>query len=358
MKRLFTALALFLVTSTTLMAQPSLPLTYAHRGCWLSGDVPENSVAAVEMARRYGYPAIECDVHFTKDSVMVIMHDYNNMKRLIRKREGYAPIDSAMKTADITFADLRQNYVLASKNPHYRTPVPTLVELLKACKENGIIPMLHCNHPEAFPVAQRMFGDEWVAFSGVDSALHEARRISNCMIMMSRSQTSADSIIHDMKAMGGRVGLSSMNYEMFTKEFTDSIRQAGFDLQSSIFPTRPEATSVVNGSSILLTNRAYMPNPARKPYTSMRVGKHQFIIGEGTTIQSPDTTMYGACVMEITYCGTLNLIFNEKDTCTLTRSELGTDTYGVRHFRKAPKVEIMSLETSEIKQGRLYLYRF
>ncbi|MBQ3907658.1 MAG: hypothetical protein II746_00510, partial [Bacteroidaceae bacterium] len=85
MKRLFTALALFLVTSTTLMAQPGLPLTYAHRGCWLSGDVPENSVAAVEMARRYGYPAIECDVHFTKDSVMVIMHDYNNMKRLIRK---------------------------------------------------------------------------------------------------------------------------------------------------------------------------------------------------------------------------------------------------------------------------------
>ncbi|MBQ3907655.1 MAG: hypothetical protein II746_00495, partial [Bacteroidaceae bacterium] len=289
---------------------------------------------------------------------MVIMHDYNNMKRLIRKREGYAPIDSAMKTADITFADLRQNYVLASRNPHYRTPVPTLVELLKACKENGIIPMLHCNHPEAFPVAQRMFGDDWIAFSGVDSALHEARRISNCMIMMSRSQTSADSIIRDMKAMGGRVGLSSMNYEMFTKEFTDSIRQAGFDLQSSIFPTRPEATSVVNGSSILLTNRAYMPNPARKPYTSMRVGKHQFIIGEGTTIQSPDTTMYGACVMEITYCGTLNLIFNEKDTCTLTRSELGTDTYGVRHFRKAPKVEIMSLETSEIKQGRLYLYRF
>ena len=182
------------------MAQPGLPLTYAHRGCWLSGDVPENSVAAVEMARRYGYPAIECDVHFTKDSVMVIMHDYNNMKRLIRKREGYAPIDSAMKTADITFADLRQNYVLASKNPHYRTPVPTLVELLKACKENGIIPMLHCNHPEAFPVAQRMFGADWVAFSGVDSALHEARRISNCMIMMSRSQTSADSIIRDMKA--------------------------------------------------------------------------------------------------------------------------------------------------------------
>ena len=358
MKRLLTSLALVFLTLPALLAQRNLPLTYAHRGCWLSGDVPENSVAAVEMARRYGYPAIECDVHYTKDSVMVIIHDYNNMKRLIRKREGYAPIDSAMKTADITFDDLRRNYVLASKNPEYRTPVPTLEEILTACKENGILPMLHCNHPEAYPVAQRMFGDDWIAFSGVDSALHEARRISNCMIMMSRSKTTADSVIRDMRAMGGRVGLSSMNYEMFTKEFSDSIRQAGFDLQSSIFPTRPEAQSVVDGSSILLTNRAYMPNPARKPRSSMKVGKHLFVIGEGTTVESPDTTQYGACVLELTYRGTVQLTFNEKDTCRLTRSEWGTDTYGVRHFRKAPKVEIMSLETSEIKGGRFFLYEF
>ncbi len=55
-------------------------MSVAHRGCWLrenSGEyyIPENCPAGVAMAARYGYPAVECDVKYTKDSVMVIMHD-------------------------------------------------------------------------------------------------------------------------------------------------------------------------------------------------------------------------------------------------------------------------------------------
>ena len=361
MKRFFPAfgiILLFFLAPFHLSAQKSYPTVYAHRGCWLAGEVPENSVAAVEMARRYGYPVVECDVHYTKDSVMVIIHDYWNMKRCIRKREGYAPIDSAMQTSDITFDDLRTNYVLACRNPKYRTPVPTLEELLTACRENGIMPMLHSNILDSYRVAQRMFGNDWIAFGGSDSVFLETRRFSDCTIMLSRSYVSADSILRAMQKIGGKLAFSSMKYEMFTKEFSDSIRQAGYGLQSSIFPTRPEAQSVVNGSSILLSNRAYMPNQTMKPRSALKVGKHSFMIGEGTTIEAPDTTDYGACVMQITYRGTLSLIFNEKDTCTLTRSEWGTDTYGVRHFKKRPKVEILSMEYSDIKSGKLFLYEF
>ena len=55
-----------------------LPMAVAHRGCWLKdGDafyINENCPAGVWMAKQYGYPAIECDVKYTRDSVMVLMH--------------------------------------------------------------------------------------------------------------------------------------------------------------------------------------------------------------------------------------------------------------------------------------------
>ena len=54
-------------------ANVDLPISVAHRGCWLmDGDefyINENCPAGVKMAAQYGYPAIECDVKYTLDSV-------------------------------------------------------------------------------------------------------------------------------------------------------------------------------------------------------------------------------------------------------------------------------------------------
>ena len=350
-------LTILLLLPVMLDAQ-NLPVVFAHRGCWLENEVPENSVEAVAMAKRYGYPAIECDVHYTKDSVMVIMHDFRNMKRCIRKRKDYARLDSVLGTADITYEDLKRDYVLASKNMAYRVPVPTLEEILTACKEHGIKPILHSNEVESYHMAQRMFGNDWIAFSGKDSALTEARRISDCMILMSRNNATADSTIRAMRALGGKVGLSSMNYEMYTREFCDSIRQAGFDVQASIFPTPYEAHAVANGASILLSNYVYMPNTGKKPYGKKKTGRHLFIIGEGTSIEADKETEFGASVLQVTFKGTLSVKFNDKLTYTFHHADWGTDIFGVRHFKKKPKVDIMSLETSEIKSATLSFYEF
>ena len=123
-KYVFLFLSLTCLLSVNLRAQ-SIPVVYAHRGCWLGTEVPENSVYAVEMAKRYGYTTIECDVHYTKDSVMVIMHDTNDMRRCIRRKADNSKLDGALKLSDINFDDLRKYYVLASDNPQYRSPVPT-----------------------------------------------------------------------------------------------------------------------------------------------------------------------------------------------------------------------------------------
>jgi glycerophosphoryl diester phosphodiesterase len=48
-------------------------LILAHRGA--SGDAPENTMAAFELALAQGADGIECDVHLSPDGVPVVIHD-------------------------------------------------------------------------------------------------------------------------------------------------------------------------------------------------------------------------------------------------------------------------------------------
>ncbi|MCX2479489.1 glycerophosphodiester phosphodiesterase family protein [Pedobacter sp. MC2016-15] len=47
----------------------------AHRGAWKKKNIPENSIAALKEAVRLKCYGSEFDVHFTKDSVIVVNHD-------------------------------------------------------------------------------------------------------------------------------------------------------------------------------------------------------------------------------------------------------------------------------------------
>lgn len=54
---------------------PAAPAAFAvaHRG--LSGEAPENTLAAFRLAAEAGFPAVELDVRCTKDGVPVVLHD-------------------------------------------------------------------------------------------------------------------------------------------------------------------------------------------------------------------------------------------------------------------------------------------
>ena len=165
----------------------SLPMAVAHRGCWLmDGDefyINENCPAGVAMASRYGYPAVEIDVKYTSDSVMVIMHD-GTINRTMRMASDYSAIREPVYLEKTPFEELRTKYVLASTDPGLRTPIPTLEEELTACKEYGIIPMLHSEVIESYSMAQSMMGDAWIGFTVNEEALRETRKISGCQILL------------------------------------------------------------------------------------------------------------------------------------------------------------------------------
>jgi len=59
------------------------PLIIAHRGA--SGEAPENTLAAFQLAWKQGADGIECDVHLTSDCQVVCMHDHDT-KRVAKQK--------------------------------------------------------------------------------------------------------------------------------------------------------------------------------------------------------------------------------------------------------------------------------
>lgn len=66
----------------------------AHRGAWKKNNFPENSIASLKEAIRLKCYGSEFDVHFTKDSVIVVNHD---------------DIFKGLEIAASTYAELQQH---------------------------------------------------------------------------------------------------------------------------------------------------------------------------------------------------------------------------------------------------------
>jgi hypothetical protein len=226
--------------------------TIAHRGYWISGAVPENSIQALNQAVKHGYKMVECDVKKTSDGKIVIMHDAT-INRTMRNTHDYSPITQPIDVANSTFQYLLENFVFASDNELYRTPIPALEEFLQVCKANGIFPLLHGNITEAFELAQSILGDHWCCFSSSLQVCLAARAMSNCLILYS-DNSSADGIIDKLKQIGGWCGYSTMKSELLTKELCTELRLNGWEIQSSIPKVEERGFVIQNGITMLLSD--------------------------------------------------------------------------------------------------------
>ena len=238
---------------------------FAHRGCWsksASGEfiIPENSVAAVAEAARRGYEGIECDVRLTKDGRMVVLHD-RTLNRTARKAADYSKLQEKVFLKDLTFEELRRDYILESEDPKMRTPIPTLEEILEECKRQAITPMLHSAVWESYEVAQKIMGDNWICFTKGVQNMQKVRKFSNCTILLSINDGTAEENIARLESIGGHCGISTMKYKLYTAEFCRALTDAGYEVQASIFPFEQEKLAIGNGISYLLTDRIL---PSRK----------------------------------------------------------------------------------------------
>lgn len=89
----------------------------AHRGAWKKNNLPENSIASLKEAVRLKCYGSEFDVHFTKDSVIVVNHD---------------DVFKGMTIATSTYAELQQQLHTNGEQ------IPTLENYLKeGIKQRG-----------------------------------------------------------------------------------------------------------------------------------------------------------------------------------------------------------------------------
>ena len=305
---LITLLALCLALPA-MAEKKSYPHMIAHRGCWSKAEtgefaIPENSVAAVASAKRMGYEGIECDVHYTKDKKMVILHDAT-LNRTMRRASDYSRLDKPIYLKDLTFEELRRDYVLESTNPELRTPIPTLEELLTECKQQGIVPMLHSDVWESYEMAQEMFGNDWICFTGGVAHMQKVREFSDCMILLSINSGTADETLAKLRQIGGHCGVSTMNYKLYTPEFCKALTDAGYEVQASIFPAPHEAVAQRNGVTYQLTDFSFMPPAGKKPKYSYKIsmsklGILQLVLSKKHKRLPQDHYEYGGEVIEIT----------------------------------------------------------
>lgn len=358
-KRLISMLSLaLLVLSCGQEAPEDPPMAVAHRGCWLKeGEefyINENCPAGVWMAARYGYPAIECDVKYTRDSVMVIMHD-GTINRTMRNAADYSKITEPVRVADCTFEELRTRYVLASTDPALRTPIPTLREQLEACRETGIIPMLHSAVVESYALAHEILGDQFIAFDANEAAVSRARDYSSCLILLDPGKDDAATTIHRLENIGGRCGMSTMNYRMLDAAYIQALQDAGFEVQASIFPAPHEQRALTDGVTIELSDFYWHQTQGRKATTSLK--KKSLDLAEGESFNwKEEASEFSAVTMELDFQGSLEITFCGR-TYTLSHQEAGQpERFGVRLYKSNPELTLKALASTNIKSLKVHLY--
>ena len=108
----------------------------AHRGGM--SYMPENTLPAYEEAIRLGFEYLETDPQFTKDGVLVLMHDYN-INRTCRNADG-SPIEKDVLVRESTYEELLQYDAGIRMGEEFRgTKIPRLDELLALCEGKDVI---------------------------------------------------------------------------------------------------------------------------------------------------------------------------------------------------------------------------
>ena len=357
MKRLLTLILALGIATIAFAQSDALPKMFAHRGCW-SKICPENSLPAVARAARHGYLGIECDVKMTVDGKMVIMHD-RTINRTCRNADDYSKIQGKVSVENLTFKELRNNYVLASSNHDYRMPIPTLEELLKECKKHNIVPMLHSKYVESYRLAQKIMGDNWVCFTKDVNALKECRKFSKCLILYAIDEKNAETAFEVLPQLGGKVGVSSMKREALTRERNKRLRELGYEVQSSIYKAPREVYALRDGVSIILSDFSLMPDPDNNPAKVITLDPQELAQGQTLRIDADNKIKDGGVAIDIEFEGTVEIAFDKNNNIyTLHNNGTYRDRFGTRFINQKGLVTIHGVEASKIKSAKIYFYEF
>ncbi|MFY7068469.1 glycerophosphodiester phosphodiesterase [Nocardiopsis changdeensis] len=134
-------------------ADPQRPIiAVSHRGA--AGHAPENTLAGLDAARRFGALTVEIDVQRTKDGELVLLHDAT-LTRTTDVEEVFPDRESRL-VADYTLAEVRRLDAGSWFSPEFEgEPVPTLGEALDRMRDLDLNLFLEIKEPARYPRIER-----------------------------------------------------------------------------------------------------------------------------------------------------------------------------------------------------------
>lgn len=112
-------------------------MVVAHRGDWR--NYPENSIPAIESVIRMGADIVEIDLKMTKDSQIVVIHDWT-ATRTMNIHPERDPSYESPKISDLTLAQLKALKLRRAQGITTDSlRIPTLEEALLVCKDRILV---------------------------------------------------------------------------------------------------------------------------------------------------------------------------------------------------------------------------
>ena len=181
---------------------PGEVFVMAHRGVFLNEGrviLPENSVPAVERARRVGCDLVEIDVQFTSDGTAIVMHD----KTLNRTTAARGEI------ASCRYSDLKEvPLVHPGTRQELGARIPSLEEAFQALGDRMLVNVELKTGIEAIPEIARIAAEAGVSNQlTVKSNLRDATQFERVAEIISQTPNPVDFI---PVLMDSRDGLENM----------------------------------------------------------------------------------------------------------------------------------------------------
>jgi len=122
------------------------PLKIGHRGA--SGEAPENTLAAFELAWEQGADGIEMDVHLSADRVPIVIHDAN----LRRTTSGNGRVNEhrarVLKRLDAG-SWFNRRYPFRAREPYAGVRIPLLAEVFRWARNRQCLAFVEIKDPGA-----------------------------------------------------------------------------------------------------------------------------------------------------------------------------------------------------------------
>lgn len=159
----------------------------SHRGDWRNH--PENSIPAIESLIEMGGDMVEMDLKMTKDSVLVLSHDYS-VKRCTNFDTVFADEpDKSPKIKDLTYAETQMLRLKFRGTVIDSVNMPTLREALACCKDRICVNVDqgYDYYDEVLAITEELGVTNQVLIKGAwpieTVAANEARHENNMMYM-------------------------------------------------------------------------------------------------------------------------------------------------------------------------------